>query len=60
MKPIKQQLEPVRKPLSVKIVQFQPVVIPTPVGTISTSLFGLGDDDKIYSWESKLHEWILT
>lgn len=59
MKPKEQQANPE----SVKIISFQPVVIPmvipTSVGGLTQLIWGLGDDGKMYQWDSKQQEWVI-
>ena len=44
--------------LQPKIIQIYPVSLPTPVGTIATFVYGLGDDSKLYQWNGKDKKWV--
>ncbi|HEY6411267.1 MAG TPA: hypothetical protein VIY29_27725 [Ktedonobacteraceae bacterium] len=46
--------------LQPKIVRIQPLVVPTPMGSMAIIMYGLGDDSKLYQWEGKSKKWVLS
>lgn len=51
--------KPVPKAEGVKIVNFSPVVMPgNMVGQLSLTIYGLGDDEKIYLLEADKSTWV--
>lgn len=42
------------------IKSFQAIAVPTIAGTFVVNVWGIGDDNKMYLWESKTHEWVLS
>ena len=50
-----------KKPESVDIKDFKPVLIPTKIpGQMATTIVGLGTDNKLYNWDQSEAEWLLN
>lgn len=43
---------------SVNIKQAYPVLVPNSMGGVAQAVWGLGDDNKMYLWDSKKGMWI--
>jgi hypothetical protein len=43
-----------------KVVQIQPLVVPTPVGGMAIIVYGLGDDGALYQWDGKSKKWVVS
>ena len=46
--------------LQPKIVQIQPLLVPTQIGGMAIIMYGLGDDSKLYQWEGKSQKWVVS
>jgi hypothetical protein len=46
--------------LQPKVVQIQPLALPSQVGSIVIMIYGLGDDGKLYKWDGKDKKWVLS
>jgi hypothetical protein len=46
--------------LQPKIVQIQPLAVPSPVTGIAIMIYGLGDDSKLYQWHGKEKRWVVS
>lgn len=43
---------------AVRIIKFQCVVYPGALKNLVTVIWGLGDDNKMYQWDSKDKKWV--
>lgn len=49
----------VEKSEDIKILSFQVLILPTPMGGVAQVIWGLGDDQRMYLWDSKLRAWMI-
>lgn len=57
---LKKQPQATTKPDDVAIKDFKPIVVTGRVPGVSTIIvMGLGDDNKLYQWDSKHLKWMI-
>ena len=49
--------QPSSKPAGVYITEAYPMLVPNQLGQMGFTIWGLGDDNKMYLWDSKSQEW---
>lgn len=49
----------VEKNKDVNIKQIQTVLVPNPMGSLQLMIFGLGEDNFVYAWDSKKEIWVV-
>lgn len=55
-----QPIKKAEKAEGVHIKSVCPLMFPTAMGSIQTIVWGLGDDDQMYQWDSKEARWLLS